>query len=121
MRKLITTLAIAGLIGLMPPLAVSAAAVRGYEAQYDALIGGCTLAAGSVDLCGVAINDYSTALLGLVDLSEANESFSEARREVFAANEPDEVFQFAIDALFEELLPDSGAVLGFDALQASPN
>ncbi len=121
MRRLIITFATAGLLGLATPLTIAAAPVPGYEAQYATLIGDCTLPAGTVDLCGAAINDYSTALIGFVDLSVANESFSEARRAVFAANEPDEVFQFAIDALFEELLPDSGAVLGFEALQASPN
>lgn len=114
MRKLITTLATAGVLGLAAPLGAVAAPVPGFEAQYAALIAGCTLPDGTLPLCESAINNYAGDLVGIVDLAVANQSFTEARGEVFAANEPDEPFQEAIDALFELLLPDSGAIIGDD-------
>lgn len=111
MRKLITTLAIAGVLGSMAPLGAIAAPVPGYEAQYTAVVTACTLPSDSLPDCEASINNYAGDLVGIVDLAVANESFVALRAEVFAANEPDEPFQEAVDALFELLLPDSGAII----------
>lgn len=110
MRKLITTMAMAGVLGLGAVSAASAAPVLGYEGLYETLIADCSLPDGTVRACEVAINAYATALTTSVDLAVANGSFTEARLEVFAANAADEEFQAEIDALFELLLPESGAL-----------
>ena len=112
MRKLITTIATAGVLSMTALSATLAAPVAGYEALYTALITSCSLpnTEGKVAECEAAINAYSGALVVGVDLVVANQSFSEARLEVFALNASDEEFQAQIDALFELLLPDSGAI-----------
>ena len=121
MRKLIKILATACVLASATSFTAVAAPVPGYEGAYGALIEGCTLPSGTVDICETGINEYSAVLVGAVDLSVANASFTEARGEVFVANEADQAFQAAIDALFELLLPDSGAVLGLNAVSVSPN
>ena len=111
MRKLITTIATAGVFGISAVTAASAAPVGGYEALYATVIASCSLPNGTLEACEAAINGYSSALVVSVDISVANQSFSEARLEVFALNAPDPEFQARIDALFELLLPDSGAIV----------
>lgn len=112
MRKLVTTLATAGVLGLGAMSAASAAPVAGYEALYTAVYANCTLPNGTLPLCEAAINAYSGALVAAVDLSVANASFTELRLEVFEGNAADEAFQADVDALFELLLPDSGSIGG---------
>lgn len=111
MRKLITILGMVGVAGLSAVSGSNAAPVSGYDALYNAVISSCSLPDGTVDDCASAITAYSGALITAdVDIGAANQSFSEARSEVFALNAADPEFQAAIDALFEELLPDSGAI-----------
>lgn len=111
MRKLITTLAMAGVLGMSAMSTANAAAVGGYDGLYATLITSCSLPNGTLEACEAAINGYSSALVVSVDIAVANQSFTEARKEVFALNAADEKFQADIDALFELLLPDSGAIL----------
>lgn len=110
MRKLFTTFAAIGVLGLGAASGAVGAPVPGYEALYSAVVANCTIPDGTVPLCEAAINAYSGALVDAVDLGEANASITALRQEVFAANAPNEAFQAEIDALFELLLPDSGAV-----------
>lgn len=112
MRKLITMMATAGVLGLSAVGAVNAQPIAGYENLYATLITSCSLPNGTVEDCEDAINAYAGALVTTVDEAIANGSFTEARLTVFVANEPDPVFQAEIDALFELLLPDSGAIAG---------
>ena len=113
MRKLFTTLAAMGMLSLGAASGAVGAPVAGFEAQYAAVLANCTLPDGTVPLCEAAINAYSGALVSAsVDLAEANASFTAARQEVFGVNAPNEPFQVEIDALFELLLPDSGAIGG---------
>lgn len=109
MRKLITTFATAGVLSMTALSATLAAPVPGFEALYQAAFAACTPAGGvaaSAAACEAAINAYSGALVAAgVDPAVALGSFTELRSEVAAAGGGD-----AIEALFEELLPDSGAV-----------
>ncbi|MBB4053771.1 hypothetical protein GGR20_003433 [Devosia subaequoris] len=90
-----------------------AAPVSGFEALYDAVLTNCTPPAGTPAACEAAINAYSSALVSAgVDPVVALQSFTELRSEVAAAGGGD-----TIEALFEQLLPESGAVGG---VQASP-
>lgn len=82
-----------------------AAAVPGFEDLYDAVLTNCTPPAGTPALCEAAINAYSAALVEAgVDPVVALQSFTELRAEVRANGGGD-----VIEALFEQLLPDSGA------------
>jgi hypothetical protein len=110
MRKLITTIAAAGVLGMAAMSTSTAAPVAGYEGLYSTVFASCTIPAGTVPTCETAINAYAGALASAVDLEVANASFIALRSEVFAANAADEGFQAEIDALFELLLPDSGAL-----------
>ena len=87
-----------------------AAPIDGYETLYQRVFTDCTIPAGTVVLCEAAINGYADAIVTAVDLAVANQSFSALRLEVFEGNAADEPFQTEIDALFELLLPDSGAL-----------
>ncbi|MDB5622809.1 MAG: hypothetical protein JWR39_1372 [Devosia sp.] len=99
------------LIPLAP--AAYAAPVAGYESQYEAVRYNCSLPVGTVPNCETAINTYSGVLVtGGVSLDAANASFTAVRATVWTLNEPDPEFQADIDALFELLLPDSGALPG---------
>jgi hypothetical protein len=120
MRKLITTLATAGVLGMSGLGVANAAPAGGYDDLYAAVITSCSLPAGTLEACEAAINGYSSALVVAVTLPVANQSFSEARKEVFALNAADEEFQAAIDALFELLLPDSGAILPIEGPGFAP-
>ncbi|MGV8832909.1 MAG: hypothetical protein ACOH2N_13110 [Devosia sp.] len=110
MRKFIMTMATAGVLGMAAISAPNAAPVAGYEALYSAVSSACTIPAGTLAACETAINAYSGALASAVDLAVANASFTALRAEVFAINAPNPEFQAQIDALFELLLPDSGAL-----------
>ena len=82
-----------------------------YVTLYNAAFVQCTVPAGTLPACEAAINAYANALVtDGVDIETANASFTALRAEVFAANASDPTFQAQIDALFEELLPDSGAI-----------
>ena len=88
----------------------TAAPVPGFEAAYAANYAACVLPDGSLEACEGAINAHVAALLGGgIDIDDANAAFTGLRAEVFAANAADPEFRAAIDALFELLLPDSGA------------
>ena len=110
MRKLVAGLVLAS--GLSAPFvsASSAAPVTGFETQYSAVSGNCTIPLGALDTCEQAINAYAAALAAAVELEVANQSFTELRSEVFTVSEPNEPFQVDGDALFELLLPESGAL-----------
>lgn len=115
MRNKLASITTIGTLCLMSFGAHQAAAapVAGFEALYDAVLTACTPPAGTVEACETAINAYSAALVAAgVDPAVALQSFTELRAEVAAAGGGD-----AIEALFEELLPESGAVGG---AQASP-
>jgi hypothetical protein len=106
MRKLITTLAMAGVLGLSAVSAATAAPVPGFEAQYNAVLGACAGAAANPEACEAAILAYSGALVAAgVAPAVALQSFTELRTEVAEAGGSLEVA-----SLFEELLPESGAV-----------
>jgi hypothetical protein len=108
MRKLIG-LAVSVVMAAYAGSAV-AAPVPGFEGVYAANYAACVLPDGTLEACEAAINAHVAALVGGgVDIDDANAAFTALRAEVFAANEPDPDFQAAIDALFELLLPDSGA------------
>ena len=111
MRKFLLTFVTAGLTSFAPVTSLQAAPVPGYETFYDATFAACTLPDGTVEACAASINAYTDALIsGGVSLDEANSSFTVLRADVFAANAADEEFAALIDALFEELLPESGAI-----------
>jgi hypothetical protein len=110
MRKLLSTLAISGLIACGVQSYAAAAPVSGFEDQYSALIVACTLPVKELSICEDAINAYTGAIAGAVDIETANASLTSTRSEVFAANEADETYQSEVDDLFELLLPDSGDV-----------
>lgn len=110
MRKLIMAVATASTLGLGATSGTVAAPVPGFEGLYSTLIASCSLPDGTEAACEAAITAYADALVAAVDIEVANQSFSEARQEVFALNGSDVTFQAAIDALFELLLPDSGAI-----------
>ncbi len=112
MRKLIMAVATASTLGLGATSGTVAAPVPGFEGLYSTLIASCSLPDGTEAACEAAITAYADALVAAVDIEVANQSFSEARQEVFALNGGDVTFQAAIDALFELLLPDSGAIGG---------
>jgi hypothetical protein len=110
MQKLVTILSTAGVLSFAALANVSGAPIAGFESLYSTLITACSLPAGTVADCEVAINSYAGAIVDAVSLESANASFSEARAEVFSLNASDEPFQAEIDALFELLLPNSGAI-----------
>lgn len=110
MRKLITTLATAGVLSLASFTSANAAPVPGFEALYEAALAACSPAGGvapSVDACTAAINAYSAALAAAPGVTPALalQSFTALRQEVAAAGGGD-----LIEQLFEELLPESGDV-----------
>ncbi|KKB09799.1 hypothetical protein VE26_08070 [Devosia chinhatensis] len=95
---------------------VAAAPVAGnadYVTLYDAAFSGCTVPAGSVAACEAALTAYSSRLVAdNIEIEVANASFSALRIDVRAANAGNPEFQALIEALFEQLLPDSGAIAG---------
>lgn len=106
MRKFIAALGVAGVMGLSAVSSPFAAPVPGFEALYQAVFAACTGATPDPAACEAAINAYSGALVAAgVDPEIALQSFIELRAEVVAAGGGD-----VIEALFEELLPESGAV-----------
>lgn len=117
MRKLITTIATAGVLSMAALSGTFAAPVSGFEALYEAALAACSPAGGaapSAAACEAAINAYSGALVTAgVDPAVALGSFTELRAEVAAAGGGD-----VIEQLFEQLLPDSGAL---DDEVVSPN
>lgn len=108
MRKLILTLMTAGVLGVAT-MSANAAAVPGFEVLYNAAFAACTPSRGIPPVpaaCEAALNAYSAALIKAgIDPAVALASFTELRAEVAAAGGG-----AAIEALFEELLPDSGSV-----------
>lgn len=110
MRRLLTTLCTVGALSFSS--VAYAAPVPGFEDQYNSVLAACTVPAGTVEACTAAINGYVAALVAAgVPLDQANASFRELRAEVRAANAANPAFLAAIEALFEQLLPDSGAVV----------
>jgi len=90
-----------------------AAPVPGFEAIYQAVRSNCTPPAGSPERCELAINAYARALVEAgVEPDVALRSFTALRAEVAVAGGGD-----VIEALFEQLLPESGAT---GEQQASP-
>lgn len=118
MRNIAFALIVSG--ALLSAPAAYAKPVAGFEAGYTSTTVACTLPAGSEADCRAAL----TALIAsyvvidpntnapVVAQDTAATSFAEMRQEVFAVNAPNPTFQAAIDAIFEELLPDSGAIGG---------
>lgn len=106
MRKLIATVLLTAAFGTSVVSAPNAAPVPGFESLYAAVFAACTPPAGTSGACEAAINAYSAALVTAgVDPAVALASFTELRSEVVAAGGAAE-----IDALFEALLPESGAI-----------
>ena len=106
MRKLIATVLLASALGTSVVSAPNAAPVPGFESLYTAVFAACTPPAGTAGACEAAINAYSAALVAAgVEPAVALASFTELRSEVVAAGGAAE-----IDALFEALLPESGAI-----------
>lgn len=111
MRRLLTTLCTVGALSFSS--VAYAEPVPGFEQQYNTALTSCTVPAGTVEACTVAINGYVAALVAAsVPLEEANVSFRALRAEVRRRNAGNPEFLAAIEALFEQLLPDSGAVGG---------
>ncbi len=111
MRRLLTTLCAVGALSFSS--VAYAEPVPGFEEQYNSALASCTVPAGTVDACTAAINGYVAALVGAgVPLEQANISFRALRTEVRVRNAANPQFLAAIEALFEQLLPDSGAVGG---------
>lgn len=105
MRKLFTIIAAAAALNLSGLAVTQAAPVAGFEAQYEAAFAACA-PGGSPEACEAAINALSAAMIAAgVAPAAALQSFTELRAEVVAAGG-----DAAIQALFEELLPESGAV-----------
>lgn len=103
MRKLFTTLAAIGVLGLGAASGAVGAPVAGFEAQYAAAFAACTPPGGTPAACEAAINALSAAMIAAgVDQAVALQSFTELRSEVVAAG--------GFEEIFEELLPESGAV-----------
>lgn len=103
MRKLITTIATAGVLSMTAFSAANAAPVPGFEAQYAAALAACTPATGTPAACEAALNALSAAMIAAgVPQDVALASFTELRSEVAAAG--------GFEDIFEELLPESGAV-----------
>lgn len=103
MRKLFATIATAGLLSMSAMSGASAAPVPGFEAQYAAALAACTPPAGTPGACTAAINALSAAMIAAgVPQATALASFTALRSEVAAAG--------GFEDIFEELLPDSGAV-----------
>ena len=114
MRKHLPAVALVLGMSFSSASGIAAAPVSGnpdYVGLYVAVFAQCTVPAGSLSACVSAFYAYANRVVadGVV-FGTANESFSALRLEVFAANESDPAFQAQIDALFEELLPDSGAI-----------
>lgn len=119
MRKLMTVVAMAGLMGLGASTGSMAAPVAGFDAQYNAVVAACT-AGGTPARCEAAINLYSAALIAAgVAPDVALVSFTELRSEIGAANGGNATLLAQVDGLFEELLPESGD-LGDNASQTTP-
>mgnify|MGYP000141505346 CR=1 FL=1 len=113
MRNRFASILTAGVMTAMSLGAVQpiAAPVPGFEELYEAVLVACTPPLGTPPACEAAINAYSAALVAAgIDPAVALQSFTELRAEVRARGGGD-----VIDALFEELLPDSGAVGGNEA------
>jgi hypothetical protein len=111
MRKLIATIATAGAFSLAAISMTAAAPVEGFEDLYAAAFAACTpgVDGGPPDpvTCEGAINAYSAALVNAgVAPAVALASFTELRAEVIDAGGGE-----AIENLFEELLPESGAIV----------
>jgi hypothetical protein len=109
MRKIFTAVGMAGAISLATLTMSYAAPVPGFEALYQAAFAACTPANGvppSPEACEAAINAYSAALIAAgIDPAVVLTSFTALRAEVAAAGGGD-----AIAALFEALLPETGAI-----------
>lgn len=122
MQKLVTVLATASMLGFGSLSPAFAEPVGGYDDLYNTMITACSLPDGTVLDCNDAITAYATALVNdNVDEDTSNKSFMEARAYVFEVNEPDPEFQADIDALFELLLPNSGAIPGLGVLGDPPD
>lgn len=107
MRRLMATIALSIFLGAATVSAAWATAVPGFETQYDAVKVACA-PTGTAEACIAAINTLSAAMIaGGVPADAALRSFTELRAEVVAAGGTAE-----IEAIFEELLPDSGSVGG---------
>lgn len=118
MRKLIMTIATAGVLSISALSGANAAPVPGFEGLYNAVLASCAPSGGAADAdaCAAAINALSAAMIaGGVAPATALQSFTELRAEVRAAGGGD-----AIEALFEELLPESGALPTPAAPPAAP-
>ena len=121
MHKLVSVLATASMLGLGFLSPAYAEPVGGYDALYNTMITACSLPDGAVLDCNDAITAYATALVNdNIDEDTSNKSFMEARAFVFEVNAPDPEFQADIDALFELLLPNSGAIDGIGVLGEPP-
>src|SRR3982751_1175965 len=110
MLKVVSICAAIAALGFGAISQASASPVPGFDAQYKAVFTSCTLPAGSHVACEAAINAYSSAVVAGASLAAAEISFQELRKEVFTGNATDSKFQLDIDALFELLLPNSGAI-----------
>jgi len=109
MRKLITVIGTAAIFSLSTFTVSNAAPVPGFETLYAAAFAACTPSQGvppNPAACEAAINALSQAMVAAgVAPAAALASFTQLRAEVRNAGGG-----AAIEALFEELLPDSGSV-----------
>ena len=108
MRKLIMTIATAGVLSTSWMSVAFAAPVAGFESQYADVLAVCQLPAPArPPQLTTTINAYSGALVAAaVPLATATASFQELRDE-YEALCGDE----ASDALFEQLLPDTATIV----------
>jgi hypothetical protein len=119
MRKLITTIATAGVLSMAAMSVSTAAPVPGYETLYNATLAACTPPAGNAAACEAAINAYTAALIQAgVNPAIANASFVAMRAEIKSRNVGNAALLAQVEGLFELLLPDSGSIGGVVASPA---
>ena len=116
MRKVITLVASASMLGLLALSPANAEAVPGYEEQYDLAFAACTPSGGIApdpDACALALEAYMAALIaGGIDPTVARTSVAELQVEVATAGG-----DAAINGIFVALLTETEAT---DPEDASP-
>lgn len=114
MKKLITSMAIASVLGLSAT-AANAAPVPGFDRLYTSVVNSCSPASTRA-LCEAAINRYAAALIAArIPLNVANQSFLSLRVDVRLANGGNARVLTEIDSLFQDLLPETRSVGPIDA------
>lgn len=119
MRKFMSTMLMATGLAIGTVAGAHAAPVSGYGAEQDAVfatlysgvVAACSGEGASATGCRQAIGAYSGQLVaGGVPFEVANGSFAQLREDIAEANSGDTAMLATVDAVFEELLPESGDI-----------